>query len=129
MNQKVLWQDKLKDFRAYPSDRVWEKIEKGLDDADRENHDRHRTVWGIAAAIAIAVIAYLIGVKSGDAPEYFPTTLEIRDQASEVMIPLEYRVPEGYLDHNRKDGYLIPNAHTLWDNPLRANPHRTDQGL
>src|SRR5690554_2631123 len=129
MNQKAMWQDKLKDFRTSPSKRVWEKIEKELDDSDVGHQNQRRTIWGIAAPIAIALIAYLIGVKSGDAPDYFPTTLEIRDQASEVMIPLEYRMPEHNLDHNRKDGYLIPNPHALWDNPLKANPHLTDRGL
>lgn len=118
MNQKGMLQDKMKTLRTQPSDRVWTNIEKGLESTRKSQTSHRRTIWGIAAAIVLVVLAYFIGARTVGAPDYYPLTLEITDQASEVLLPPESYKPQALDIHYRKDGRLIPNAQALWEHPL-----------
>lgn len=118
MSQKGMLQDKINQLRIQPSDRVWTNIEKGLESTRKSQTSHRRTIWGVAAAVVLVILAYFMGARAAGGPDYSPMTLEITDQVSEVLLP-----PESYnlrvMDmHYRKDGRLIPNAQALWENPL-----------
>ncbi|HLT93228.1 MAG TPA: hypothetical protein VKZ56_01645 [Membranihabitans sp.] len=115
MNQKDIWQDRLKDVRINPSRNLWFKIENRLDTDIRNSR---RTILGVAAAVVLMIVAYFAGIRSVASPEYTPMTLEINDQASEVPLPVEYQNPAIKELHYKKGGHLIPNARALWENPL-----------
>ena len=119
MNQKGMLQDKMNQLKIQPSERVWNHIEKRLDVTQKAQTSHLRTIWGIAAAIVLVIIAYFIGAKTAVGPVYSPMTLEVSDQASEVLLPPDSYNLRALEDiHYRKDGRLIPNARALWDNPL-----------
>lgn len=111
-------QDKVNQATISPSINVWRKVEDGLDANRRRYRIRRNSFIGWAAAVLVIVLAYQAGRHEVNAPDYQPQTLQLYDQASKAVVPHDFYPLPNYETAYRKDGRLIPNAHTLWENPL-----------
>lgn len=118
MKEKGILRDKIEQLRIQPSKRAWRNIERSLDRDSRSKVSVRRSTLGLVAAIVLVVIAYFLGARNLGVTEYSPATLEINDQASEILWPSEYYEPASSEMHYRKNGRLIPNSQTLWEHPL-----------
>ena len=118
MKDKITLRDKISMARVRPSDRVWDKVERGIEKEGRIKRVKNRSVIGWAAAVVILVLSYSIHRYDRNSPSYMPEILELNDQTGEINLPQDIYRLENAIPNYRKDGRLIPNYRVIWKNPL-----------
>lgn len=118
MSNKGMLRDKLAGLQIEPSDRVWQKVERHLeDDHSRSGKGKWSVVRMVAAALLV-LVAFFVGLNLEIGNRYMPITLEINDQASDLQTPSDLYIPQNAPLNYRTDGRLVPNYQELWDHGL-----------
>lgn len=118
MKDRKIFQDKMAFARVKPSEKVWGKIEKGLEKEYRIKRFKNRSLIGWAAAFVILVFSYFIHRNDVNTTAYMPEILELNDYDGELDHWQNVYHMQKVIPNFRIDGRLVPNYKTIWENPL-----------